>query len=143
MMQFTALPDAHTLVRGINKASVMVKHSKYNRDTNRASDQPSPHFRPRLRVGAANLGAHSLQYHVPSGALRSPTHSRWNCVRVSQRRRPRTRMRTHPLVRALLVVARDHLPEARPLAEAVDAVVLAARAVLALLDVVLALGVLV
>jgi hypothetical protein len=47
------------------------------------------------------------------------------------------------LVRALLVVARDHLPEARPLAEAVDAVVLAARAVLALLDVVLALGVLV
>jgi hypothetical protein len=108
------------------------------------TDQHRPYFRPRLRVGAANLGAHSLQYHVPSGALKSPTHSRWNCVRVSQRRRSCCiRRRTYPLVRALLVVARDHLPEARPLAEAVDAVVLAARAVLALLDVVLALGVLV
>jgi hypothetical protein len=43
------------------------------------------HFRFLLRGGAVNLGAQSLQYHLPSGASARPTHSRWNWAPVSVR----------------------------------------------------------
>jgi hypothetical protein len=59
MMQFTALPDAHTLVRGTNTACVMRKHRKYNRDTTQAHDRPAqpslpaPLARRRRKLGRA------------------------------------------------------------------------------------------